>query len=214
MLRNNITANYKKCDSNMADTINMEAKTLAEKLDIADRVEVMSNTNCFITLKDHKPHFLSDTKCRLINPAKPQLGKVSSQMLKNINNAVREATGLKQWRSTSDVLNWFDNIDCKKRKEFVQLDIVDFYPSISKTLLEKAIKFARKFCFISQTTEDVIMNSRKTILFSGNDQWVKKGEVFDVSMGAYDGAEIAELVGLLILNILREAVPKIDFWFI
>ena len=35
MLRNNITANYKKCDSNMAEFINLEAKGLAEKLDIA-----------------------------------------------------------------------------------------------------------------------------------------------------------------------------------
>ena len=30
-------------------------------------------------------------------------------------------------------------------------------------------------------------------------------------MGAYDGAEIAELVGLLILHKLREAIPKVDF---
>ena len=40
---------------------------------------------------------------------------------------------------------------------------------------------------------------------------VKKDEVFDVSMGAFDGAEVAELVGLLILYRLRQAIPKIDF---
>ena len=30
-------------------------------------------------------------------------------------------------------------------------------------------------------------------------------------MGAFDGAEVAELVGLLILHRLRQAIPKIDF---
>ena len=109
------------------------------------------------------------------------------------------------------MLSWFDNIDEKKRKEFVQLDIVDFYPSISKPLLEKAIEFARNYCFISTTEEEIIMNCRKTILFSGDDQWIKKEALFDVSMGAYDGAEIAELVGLLILNKLKEVTPSIDF---
>ena len=132
-------------------------------------------------------------------------------MLQEINNNIRKATGLKQWRATADVLQWFDNIDEKKRKEFVQLDIVDFYPSISKSLLEKAIKFARKFCYVSQTTEAIIMNSRKTILFSQGEQWIKKDEVFDVSMGAYDGAEVAELVGLLILHKLKEPAPGLDF---
>ena len=55
------------------------------------------------------------------------------------------------------------------------------------------------------------MNSRKTILFDKGEPWVKKDEVFDVSMGAIDGAEVAELVGLLILYRLRQVIPKIDF---
>ena len=77
--------------------------------------------------------------------------------------------------------------------------------------MKGAIKFARKFCYIDKVTEDVILNSRKTLPFSKGEQWVKKEELFDVSMGAYDGAEVAELVGLLILNKLKEAAPSIDF---
>ena len=100
LLRNNITANYRKSSVSIANDVNKEAKVLAERLEIDDRVEVMSKTNAFITVKDHKPNFQTDTKCRLINPAKPQIGKVSSQMLQNINDIVRKATGLKQWRST------------------------------------------------------------------------------------------------------------------
>ena len=51
------------------------------------------------------------------------------------------------------------------------------------------------------------MNCRKTILFSEGQEWIKKDDVFDVSMGA----EVAELVGLLILYKLREAAPRVDF---
>ena len=100
LLRNNITVNYRHAEKNMADDINREARKLAVSLDIADRVEIMSKNNAFILLKDHKSNFNTDTKCRLINPAKPEMGKVSSQMLKDINKTVRMSTGLKQWRST------------------------------------------------------------------------------------------------------------------
>ena len=81
--------------------INIEAKKHAENIGIADRMEVMS---AFVTLKDHKENFQNNTKYRLINHAKPQLSKVSSQMLKEINSNIRKATGLKQWKATADVL--------------------------------------------------------------------------------------------------------------
>ena len=35
--------------------------------------------------------------------------------------------------------------------------------------------------------------------------------IFDVSIGAYDGAEISELIGLLILSKTKEAFPEINF---
>ena len=73
----------------------------------------MSRNNAFITLKDHKPNFHTDTKCRLINPAKSEMGKVSSNMLKEINEPVRLETGLKQWRSTQEALLWFQDIEDK-----------------------------------------------------------------------------------------------------
>ena len=108
LLKQNITALYRKTDIKTETEVNIEAKKLAEELDIADRIEVMTKTNAFITLKDHKPNFQNQTKCRLINPAKSELGKVSSSMLKEINAEVRAATELKQWRSTKDGLEWFE----------------------------------------------------------------------------------------------------------
>ena len=61
---------------------------------IEDRVEVMAQTKAFITLKDHKPNFETDTKCRLINPAKTNMGKISAQILQDTNAEIRRETGL------------------------------------------------------------------------------------------------------------------------
>ena len=41
--------------------------------------EVTSILFLTLTVKDHKPNFQNDTKCRLINPAKPQIGRESFQ---------------------------------------------------------------------------------------------------------------------------------------
>ena len=48
----------------------------------------------------------------------------------------------------------------------------------------------------------IINHSRKSLIFHENEPWVKKegNEDFDVTMGSNDGAEISELVGLLMLS--------------
>ena len=52
------------------------------------------------------------------------------------------------------------------------------------------------------------MQLRKTLLFQNSEPWVKKlgNENFDVPMGCYDGAELCELVGSIILNKLTSIV--------
>ena len=54
------------------------------------------------------------------------------------------------------------------------------------------------------------MQSRKTLLFSKKVSWVKKerDEDFDVPMGCYDGAEVCEIVGSYILNLLGNTLDK------
>ena len=54
---------------------------------------------------------------------------------------------------------------------------------------------------------DAIMHSRRSLLHDNNGKtWVKRDaqKQFDVSMGAFDGAEICELVGLYILHQLEK----------
>ena len=95
-----------------------------------------------MTGKDHEDGFQSNPKCRLINPAKSEIGKISKKILDNINSELRKKTELIQWRNTSEVINWFKEIDNKSKHCFFKFDIVDFDPSITKELLLNALKFA------------------------------------------------------------------------
>ena len=85
LLHDNSTKAYKKADESAFDDINNEAKKLAAQLSIGDKVELMAKRQAFISLKDHEPNFQQKPTCRLINPAKTELGRVSKQIVKRIN---------------------------------------------------------------------------------------------------------------------------------
>ena len=90
---------------------------------------------------------------------------------------------------------------------FLIFDVVKFYPSISKKLLVKALKWARDFVEITDEEIEVIMAARKAMLYMNGEPWSKKGgEVFDVGMGFFDGAEICELTGLYMLAELKKDI--------
>ena len=92
------------------------------------------------------------------------------------------------------------------------MDIKEFYPSITKEILNKALNFAKNITSISDEEMRTIYHCRKSLLFFDNAPWKKKSthECFDVTMGSFDGAEICELVGLFILNELTELMPNQD----
>ena len=103
------------------------------------------------------------------------------------------------------MITWFKNIKSKNRNSFIKFDIVDFYPSISKELLLKAINFARSVTPIQDKFIETILHSHKALLFNTNDAWViKENPDFNVTTGSCDGAEVCELVRLYILDILTE----------
>ena len=54
------------------------------------------------------------------------------------------------------------------------------------------------------------METRKILLFNNEIPWTKKegNENFDVPMGCYDGAEVCEIVGSYLLNLLCEILDK------
>ena len=56
----------------------------------------------------------------------------------------------------------------------MQFDIEEFYPSISKELLQKATNYASTPVRISNEKINLIMHSRKSLLFDINNIWIKK----------------------------------------
>ena len=81
LLRDSITTTYKKASTDAAKNIDSQAKSIAQELNIDNRTEQIAKQQAFIALKDHKDNFANHPTCRLINPAKSELGKVSKQLV-------------------------------------------------------------------------------------------------------------------------------------
>ena len=92
-----------------------------------------------------------------------------------------------------------------------QLDIKDFYPSIKETLLHEAIRFAKKYVFITTENVEVIFLPWKSVLYNDGEPWLKKECVsFADIMGAYDGAEVHGRIGIYMLYVIYWVKRKIQ----
>lgn len=210
LLNENITKSYKKSYPNVKKAIDKGNQRLAKTLDLDSKMECLASKDAFVTLKDHKEDFRINPKCRLINPAKSELGKVSKKRLERVVEEIQKTTNVNQWMNTSTVIEWFKKIPNKNRCKFIKFDIDNFYPSITEALLDKAILFAKGLTRVSRQDIEIIKQTRKSLLFSNDEVWVKKGdnELFDVTMGSFDGAEVCELVGLYLLDKLALLLGK------
>ena len=103
---------------------------------------------------------------------------------------------MNQWRNTDSVIKWFNAIENKSQCFFTQLDIVEYYPSISEIILHIAINFAKQYTDISEENLRIIKYCHKSLLYNNYELWKEKDtdSCFDVTMGNYDGAEVCELV--------------------
>ena len=173
-----LTKEYMKSSNKDVNKVNSKSAVIAKKLQLEERMEYFTSLDAYVTIKDHKENFPARTTCRLINPAKTDIGRVSKQLLLRIAEEVRQKINVNQWRSTNVVIDWFKNLESKNKLKFLKFDIVNFYTSISKQLLTKAIEFAGKHFPISK---DIIMHPRESFLFLDNEPWFK-GK-FDVPMG-------------------------------
>ena len=205
LLKENITRDYVKDSESTIKAINNEASRLVGKAEISGRIPKYSTAPAFLTIKDHKEGFPNIVKCRLVNPAKSHIGKVSKHLLDKIIVDVRRKSNLVQWKNAYEVTRWFERIEDKSNKCFIKFDIVEFYPSIKEEQLRQALNFAREYSDISEQDEEIIFHSCKTVLIDteGN-VWRKKNtSLFDIAMGSYHGAEVCDLIGLYILSKLQ-----------
>ena len=94
---------------------------------------------------------------------------------------------------------------------FLQLDIVDFYPSISQELLDNSLLWAKSLITIDADVISTITNARKTLLFSDGVSWQKNTGLSDVTQGGLDSCQMCELVGLYLLKQVKDSFPLLDF---
>ena len=73
-------------------------------------------------------------------------------------------------------------------------------------MLSKALDFASNYRPISRHERDIILHAKRSLLFSSDSTWEKKSsnDLFDVTMGSFDGAKTCKLVGCNLLSLLTD----------
>ena len=78
-----------------------------------------------------------------------------------------------------------------------------FIHRLLEHLLEEALDFASSYISIPENDRNIIKHARKSLLFNKQQSWIKKeSRLFDVTMVAYDGVEVCELVSSFLLYAL------------
>ena len=109
LIMEKITKTYQKAPDKLEKAINMEAKNIARSHKLPERIDHLPRMETFITLINHKDNFYNKPSCRLINPTKNELGKISKENNTTKNQEILEKTDVNQWKNTSNVINWFNN---------------------------------------------------------------------------------------------------------
>ena len=89
-------------------------------------MDINSESNYFITPKNHKENFHNNSSVRLINPAKNELGRLSKFIIQAMNKELRHKFNLNLLKNTEDVIDWFNSINEKQLCKFVLFDINSF----------------------------------------------------------------------------------------
>ena len=111
---------------------------------------------------------------------------------------------MNQWYNTQNVIPSFKGIKNQEKNSFTKVSTVDFYQSISKDLLTNPINFAGTITTIDKKVIITMMQSKRSLIFFNNEIWLGKDNPnFDVIMESFDRADVYQLVGLHLLNILK-----------
>ena len=137
---NNLTSEYSISQIDPIFKINNDGSLMLSNNNVSGRkIPKFQKAEAFITIKDHKPNVPHSTKCRTINPSRSFLGKWVKVILQEHITEIIYNTKLTQWMNSDNVIKWFNKIEDKPHNCIINFDIKDFYPSITKEHLIKAI---------------------------------------------------------------------------
>ena len=94
-----VAKTYKKAPPNVETAINVEAKSIATNLNLNGKIKRLAQTPAYITLKNHKENFRSNTSYFLINPSKTELRRINKSILDRINNKLLSKLNYNQWKT-------------------------------------------------------------------------------------------------------------------
>ena len=174
MMHENVTKSYKKCNTNKCNSIKFKAEQISSKLEIDDRVQKLDENEAYVTIKGHKKEFPDKRFYRLIVPSKKDIGKTSKQILDRVSNTILVKNKVNQWKNTYSVIERYGNIKPKIQCFFAVFNIESFYQSILTKLFDEAVSFAKLYYDFTSDELEIIMYSRKILLFWQDSTWVKK----------------------------------------
>ena len=122
-----------------------------------------------------------------------------------INKNILQCTNVNLLRSTTDTVNWFKAIPDKHNHAFITFDVCKFYPSITEKLLVKALNYASTLTTLTKEETHVIIHATKSLLYHKDSSWSKRNtiDMFDMTIGSYDGAETCELIVIYMLSLIK-----------
>ena len=90
-------------------------------------------------------------------------------ILEKANKYLVDLLNLNQWEKSDMVANWFRSIKNKSQCALIQLDIMEFYPSVTETILGNALCFAKQHVEILDKDLRIIKHCRKWLLYHKNE---------------------------------------------
>ncbi|GAB1601065.1 hypothetical protein Ahia01_000384700 [Argonauta hians] len=212
LINKELKGKYKLAKYKDLTEINTTGYNIVTKLNLESRTTPYSPSTPWITIKDHKPNFAINLPTRLICPTNNDLAKISRVILSKIIPTLRNKIKLKQWDYTKQVIEWFYALVKSNKTKFLQVDISNYYASITPELLNKALLFAKKHTALDDNDIHTILHARKTLIKFNDRLWTKSNneQLFDVTMGSDDAAQVTDLVGLYVLNEIRKKFPQLE----
>ena len=94
LLTENISKEYKVANLSELREVNIKASEIAKKEGLEKRMQIFTPGNAYFTHEDHKKHTNGKIPCRVINPAKTHVGKLSQKILREKDTELREKMNL------------------------------------------------------------------------------------------------------------------------
>ena len=76
---------------------------ICDRIYINKKMLKFSAADAFITIKDHMKSFPFNIECRILNPEKNELGRISKTILEKAVNEIGSKSSLIKWKNSFDL---------------------------------------------------------------------------------------------------------------